>query len=83
METIRIGIVGLGANTRSRHLPGLRACQAVEVDAVCNSSAESTSRAASEHEIPRTFENWQQLVEDPDLDAVVIGTWPLFLSNNI
>ena len=76
METIRIGIVGLGANTRSRHLPGLRACQAVEVDAVCNSSAESTSRAASEHEIPRTFENWQQLVEDPDLDAVVIGTWP-------
>jgi predicted dehydrogenase len=76
METIRVGIVGLGANTRSRHLPGLRACEAVQVTGVCNRSAESTARAAEEFEIPRSFENWQQLVQDPDLDAVVIGTWP-------
>src|SRR5207237_6420893 len=26
--------------------------------------------------IPRTFERWQDLVADPDIDAVVIGTWP-------
>ena len=76
MDTIRVGIVGLGANTRSKHLPGLRACEAVEITAVCNRTTESTARAAGEFDIPRSYENWQQLVDDPDLDAVVIGTWP-------
>ena len=76
METIRVGVVGLGANTRTRHLPGLRACEAVEITGVCNRTTESTARAAEEFDIPRSYENWEQLVEDPDLDAVVIGTWP-------
>jgi predicted dehydrogenase len=26
--------------------------------------------------IPRTFANWQDLVQSADIDAVVIGTWP-------
>lgn len=32
--------------------------------------------AAQEFDIPKTFERWEDLVADPDLDAVVIGTWP-------
>jgi predicted dehydrogenase len=31
---------------------------------------------AREFGIPRTFEHWQDLVASPDVDAVVIGTWP-------
>jgi predicted dehydrogenase len=31
---------------------------------------------AREFGIPRTFERWQDLVADPNIDAVVIGTWP-------
>ena len=76
MDTIRIGIVGLGANTRLRHVPGLRACDQVEICGVCNRTEESSRRAASEFDIPRTYQRWEQLVDDPDLDAVVIGTWP-------
>lgn len=73
---IRVGIVGLGANCRLRHVPGLRACEGVEIVAVCNRRAESTAAAAREFSIPRTFERWQDLVADPNIDAVVIGTWP-------
>ena len=76
MSTIRVGIVGLGGNTRLRHVPGLRACPDVEIAAVCNRRAESTRAAADEYSIPRTFERWQDLVADTDLDAVLIGTWP-------
>src|SRR6185436_7075423 len=75
-NTIRIGIVGLGANTRLRHVPGLRACKDVEVVAVCNRRPESTAAAARELGIPRTFDRWQDLVADSGIDAVVIGTWP-------
>lgn len=76
MTTIRIGIVGLGDNTRHRHVPGLRACDDVEITAVCNRRPESTRRAAEEFGIAKTYAEWQALVADPDLDAVLIGTWP-------
>ena len=76
MDTIRIGIVGLGGNTRLRHVPGLRACERVEIFGVCNRRPESTRRAANEFEIPKTYESWEQLVDDSEIDAVLIGTWP-------
>ncbi len=76
MNTIRIGIIGLGANTRLRHVPGLRACEGVEVVGVCNRRAESTQAAAKEFGIPKTFDKWEDLVADSSIDAVVIGTWP-------
>ncbi|HEV3116239.1 MAG TPA: Gfo/Idh/MocA family oxidoreductase [Gemmataceae bacterium] len=75
-KTLRIGLVGAGANTRARHIPGFRALPEVEIVAVCNRRPESTRAVAREFGIPRTFERWQDLVADPDIDAVVIGTWP-------
>jgi predicted dehydrogenase len=75
-STLRVGIVGLGANTRLRHVPGLRACEAVEILGVVNRRAESTSACAAEFGISRTYRSWQELVADPEIDAVVIGTWP-------
>jgi predicted dehydrogenase len=73
---VRVGLVGAGANTRSRHIPGLRAIEGVDIVAVCNRRPESTAAAAREFGIPRTFDDWRDLVADPGIDAVVIGTWP-------
>ena len=75
-DTIRIGIVGAGANTRLRHVPGFRANEGVELVGVVNRSRESSERAAAEFEIPRVFDSWQELVADDEIDAVMIGTWP-------
>lgn len=75
-QTVRIGIVGLGNNTRNRHVPGFRAIDGVEIVSVCNRRRESTQRAAAEFGIPKTFDDWQSLVRDDDIDAVMIGTWP-------
>jgi predicted dehydrogenase len=73
---LRVGLIGAGANTKARHIPGLRAVDDVEIVAVCNRRAESTAAAARELNIPRTFSTWEEVVADPDIDAVVIGTWP-------
>jgi predicted dehydrogenase len=75
-KRVRVGLIGAGANTRSRHIPGLKAIEAVEIIAVCNRRPESTQAVAREHQIPRTFALWEELVADPDIDAIVIGTWP-------
>ncbi len=75
-QIIRIGIVGAGANTRSRHIPGFRAIDGVEIVGVVNRTPESTARAANELGIPCTYPSWRELVSDPGVDAVMIGTWP-------
>lgn len=73
---LRVGLVGAGGNMRVRHVPGLRSVAGVEIVAVCNRRRESTAAAAAEFGIHRTFERWEDLVADPGVDAVVIGTWP-------
>jgi predicted dehydrogenase len=73
---IRVGIVGAGANTRSRHVPGLRAQAGVEIVCVANRSRESSARAAAELGIPEIADDWRALVARPDLDAIMVGTWP-------
>ena len=73
---LRVGIVGAGENTKLRHIPGLKAINGVEIFSVCNRSLESGERVAKEFGIGEVYKNWQELVADKDIDAVVIGTWP-------
>lgn len=74
--TVRVGIVGAGANTRLRHIPGLKAIEDVEIVSVANRSRESGERVAKEFGIPKVYDSWLELVETDDTDAVCIGTWP-------
>jgi predicted dehydrogenase len=75
-QPLRVGLIGAGDNTRKRHIPGLRALPDVHLVALCNRRPESTAAVARTHSIPRTYDHWQKVIDDPDLDAVVIGTWP-------
>lgn len=75
-SAIRVGIIGAGNNTRKKHIPGLLEIEGVKIDVVCNRSPESSRRVADEFGIPGIAERWQEVVSNPDLDAIVIGTWP-------
>lgn len=75
-KPLRIGLIGAGANTRSRHIPGFLAIDGVEILAVCNRRPESTEAVAREFNIPRRYPRWEDVIDDRDLDAVAIGTWP-------
>lgn len=75
-HSIRVGLIGAGANTRLRHIPGLRAVNGVAIVGVCNRRPESTKAVASEFNIAKTYARWEDLIADPEIDAIVIGTWP-------
>ena len=75
-ETIRVGLIGAGRNTRNRHIPGLQAIASVEIVGVANRSRVSSEAVAKEFGFPKVYDHWQQLIDDPQIDAVVIGTWP-------
>lgn len=76
IQKIRIGFIGAGGICRSRHLPGLKRCDDVQVVSVCNRSLASSQKIAGEFDIPEVETDWLKLVERDDLDAVFIGTWP-------
>lgn len=73
---IRVGLIGAGANTKLRHITGLREQQSVEIVGVANRSRESGERIAAEFEIPTVYDNWLDLVQDDGIDAICVGTWP-------
>ena len=74
--SIRVGLIGAGANTTYRHIPGFQALPGVQITCVANRSRESSQRVADEFGIPEIKDSWQQVIESDEVDAVSIGTWP-------
>ncbi len=76
VQPIRVGVIGAGANTRSRHIPGLQAIEGVQIVAVCNRSEASGRKVADEFGIERVVTDPDAIFNSNDVDAVVVGTWP-------
>jgi predicted dehydrogenase len=76
VEQIKIGLIGAGGNTKLRHIPGFKALDGVEVLGVTNRTLESSEKVANEFDIPNVYENWIDMLEDPNINAICIGTWP-------
>ena len=76
MQELRIGVIGLGGICRTRHIPGLKKIEGVNLAVVANRTRESSEKAAAEFGIAETAESWKEIVDRNDIDAVVIGTWP-------
>jgi len=75
-DPVRVGIIGAGANVSAVQIPGFNAVPDCEVVAIANRSLASSQRVADEFNIPKAYSNWEQLLADDEIDAVLIGTWP-------
>jgi predicted dehydrogenase len=73
---VRIGIIGAGENVRDVMIPAFRRIPECQLVAVANTSLASSQRVATQFGIPRPYPHWKALLEDPEIDAVCIGTWP-------
>ena len=76
MNKIRVGIIGAGNNTKAKHIPGFQAIEGVSINAVCNRTLASSNKVATQYGIPKVAAHWQDIIKDPDIDAICIGTWP-------
>jgi predicted dehydrogenase len=75
-DRIGIGMIGAGSIARARHVPGFKAIPGVELVGVVNRSPQSSEKARRELGFQKIHATWRELVEDPDVDAVVVATWP-------
>lgn len=72
-EAIRLGIVGTGAISQVVHVPILTERVDVDVMALADADPHKAKTLAERFGVPRVME-WEALVEDPELDAVVLTT---------
>ncbi len=75
-DTVRIGLIGAGGYTVNRMLPGFQKAANCEVTTVANRRRENAEKVASQFNIPNVMDDWRQVIESDDVDAVLIGTPP-------
>lgn len=72
-EKIRVGIIGAGRIAGFVHLPSLRLCpERCEVIGVASRAEDKARAFAGRWGIPRVYPDWESLLRDSDVDAVVI-----------
>jgi predicted dehydrogenase len=77
MERVRVGIIGAGRVVRNRHLPALQKIPGVEVRQIWSRNLRKAGEMAARFGIPVVVKRWQEIADDPDLDAVVVATPPI------
>ncbi len=75
-DVVRWGIIGCGDVTEIKSGPGFAKAKNSALVAVMRRSAEKAADYASRHNVPRWYANAQQLIEDPEVDAVYVATPP-------
>lgn len=71
---VGVGVIGLGGISNSVHLPGLKRCEQAEIVALCDSDAGRLKQVAQEYHVSHSFTEYEHLLQDPAVDAVVIAT---------
>ena len=72
MKPIRWGILGVASIARRAVIPGIRQSQTGVVSAIASRTEEKARKAAQELDIPKAYGSYEELLADPDIDAVYI-----------
>ncbi len=77
-NTIRIGLIGTG-NIGKIHLTGLAAIKEsglldIEISAICDVDGENLKSTAELFDVPRTYEDYEKLIQDENVDVVYVCT---------
>lgn len=76
MKTIRWGIIGCGAVTEVKSGPALQKASGSTLVAVMRRTGELAKDYAHRHNVPKWYEKADDLINDPDVNAVYIATPP-------
>ena len=70
---LRIGVLGAGQISQAAHLEACRKAEGVELYALCDAAADLLERVAQVHRPAVTFSDYELMLADPLVDAVIIA----------
>jgi len=69
-----IGVVGCGAHAQIAHLPYFKKNTQCNLLAICDTDPRKIDHLGAKYNIPNRYLDFQEMVEDPEIDALVIAT---------
>ena len=76
MERVRWGIIGVGNVTERKSGPGFRQAERSELVAVMRRNGDLAADYARRHDVSRWYDDADELINDPQVDAVYVATPP-------
>lgn len=73
-DLVRYGIIGYGRFAERRIAPSLKSCQQSRLVAIQKRDPEAARRKAEEVGIPKAYSSVEELLSDPEIDAVFIAS---------
>lgn len=75
---LRVGVLGCGPIAQAAHFESVTKARNAELYAICDVAEDLLERMAWTHAPTRTFRDYDAMLADPDLDAVIVATADVF-----
>lgn len=75
---LRVGVLGCGPIAQAAHFESAVKARNVRLHAICDVAPDLLARMAATHAPDRTFSDYDAMLADPELDAVVVATADAF-----
>jgi len=73
MDLVRIGFIGLGNITQTRHLPAVRRIGGARIMGGADINRALLAQVAERNRFEVSYTDWNQLIESPQIDAVFVN----------
>ena len=70
MKKVRWGVLGVARIAVNRVIPAMQAGQCCEVTGIASRDLHRAEAAAQEANIPKAYGSYEELIADPDIDAI-------------
>jgi predicted dehydrogenase len=77
-KRLKIGILGCGPISQAAHFESANKAKNVDLHAICDVADDLRERMAATYAPAKSFKSYDDMLADPDLDAVIIATTDAF-----
>lgn len=70
---LRIGVLGCGPISQFAHFDACRKARNAELHAICDRAEDLVTRMAAVHQPARTYRDFDAMLADPEVDAVIVA----------
>ncbi len=72
-KLLKVGILGCGPISQAAHFEATRKAHNAELYAICDVAEDLLEKMAVLHEVSVTYSDYDKMLSDPNIDAVIIG----------
>ena len=76
LDRVRVAFIGAGKQANWRHYPSVRSLPDVDLVAICDRDADKAAETARRWDVPQTYQDYAQMLEETEPQAVYIIMGP-------